>query len=95
MLGTTQEAAEYLAVSPKTIRRLCRRKALTFIKSTPSEYPFQISDLDEYIASRRNLRKSTIRWYVIKQDPQSVRRHFQSIADLAKQLGQTGTRGLL
>ena len=57
----TKEAASYLAISPDTLRRLCRRKAITFIKITPSEYRFSQHDLDEYIAIRRNQRRSAVK----------------------------------
>lgn len=60
-LLTTEEAAEYLAIAPETLRRLCRQKAITFIQVTPSEYRFTVSDLEEYIASRRNKRASGVR----------------------------------
>lgn len=52
-LLSTEEAANYLAVSAETLRRLCRRKAITFIQVTPSEYRFDVNDLKEYIDSRR------------------------------------------
>ena len=60
-LLTTEEAADYLAVSPETLRRLCRAKAITFIQPTPSEYRFALADLEEYINSRRNKRASGLR----------------------------------
>ena len=60
-LLTTEAAAEYLAIAPETLRRLCRQKAITFIQVTPSEYRFTLSDLEEYIASRRNKRASGVR----------------------------------
>ena len=60
-LLTTEAAAEYLAIAPETLRRLCRQKAITFIQVTPSEYRFSVSDLEEYIASRRNKRASGVR----------------------------------
>lgn len=60
-LLSTDEAAQYLAISSETLRRMCRRKAITFIAVTPHEYRFAPVDLDEYVASRRNLRKSAVR----------------------------------
>ena len=60
-LLTTEAAAEYLAIAAETLRRLCRHKAITFIQVTPSEYRFTVSDLEEYIASRRNKRASGVR----------------------------------
>jgi excisionase family DNA binding protein len=59
-LLTTEQAADYLALSQETVRRLCRGKAITFIQATPSEYRFAKADLDEYIASRRNKRASAL-----------------------------------
>jgi excisionase family DNA binding protein len=56
-LLTTEEAASFLAISPETLRRLCRRKVITFIQ-VASEYRFTKADLNEYISSRRNRRKS-------------------------------------
>src|SRR5215469_387821 len=60
-LWSTEEAAEYLCVAPETLRRLCRGKAITFIQVTPSEYRFALTDLEEYVASRRNKRASGVR----------------------------------
>lgn len=60
-LLTTEEASDYLAIAPETLRKLCRSRAITFIQATPSEYRFALADLDEYIASRRNRRASGIR----------------------------------
>jgi len=64
-LLTTEEAADYLAIAPETLRRLCRAKAITFIQPTPSEYRFArrfaLADLEEYINSRRNKRASSLR----------------------------------
>jgi excisionase family DNA binding protein len=59
-LLNTDEAAEYLSISAETLRRLCRRKAITFIQITPSEYRFSREDLNEYVSSRRNRRKSAL-----------------------------------
>jgi excisionase family DNA binding protein len=60
-LLTTEEAADYLAVAPEALRRLCRAKAITFIQPTPSEYRFALADLEEYINSRRNKCASGLR----------------------------------
>jgi excisionase family DNA binding protein len=60
-LLTTDEAADYLAIAPETLRRLCRQKAITFIQPTPSEYRFALADLVEYVSSRRNKRASGVR----------------------------------
>lgn len=56
-LLSTEEAAAFLAISAETLRRLCRRKAITFIQ-VASEYRFTTEDLNEYVSSRRNRRKS-------------------------------------
>ncbi|HEY2423415.1 MAG TPA: helix-turn-helix domain-containing protein, partial [Chthoniobacterales bacterium] len=60
-LLTTEQAADYLAIAPETLRRLCRQKAITFIQPTPSEYRFALADLKEYVSSRRNKRASGVR----------------------------------
>jgi len=59
-LLSTYDAAERLAISPETLRRMCRRKAITFIQ-VGSEYRFSQGDIEEYVASRRNRRKSSVR----------------------------------
>ena len=59
-LLSTYYAAERLAISPETLRRMCRRKAITFIQ-VGSEYRFSQGDIEEYVASRRNRRKSSVR----------------------------------
>jgi hypothetical protein len=46
----TEQAAEFLSISPETLRRLGLL-----------EYRFSKADLIEYIDSRRNLRKSAIK----------------------------------
>ena len=56
-LLSTEEAATFLGISPESLRRLCRRKAITFIRITPDEYRFHPDDLTEYVNSRRNRRK--------------------------------------
>lgn len=57
-LLSTEEAAAFLNISPESLRRLCRRKAVTFIQVMPREYRFHPDDLVEYVNSRRNRRKS-------------------------------------
>jgi excisionase family DNA binding protein len=57
-LLSTEEAAAFLAVSSESLRRLSRRRAVTFIRVTPDEYRFHPDDLVEYVNSRRNKRKS-------------------------------------
>jgi excisionase family DNA binding protein len=59
-LSTTEEAAAYLAISPETLRRLCRRKAITFVQIVHSEFRFDRKDLDEFIRSRKNRRKTSL-----------------------------------
>jgi excisionase family DNA binding protein len=60
-LLSTERAAQYLDVSPETLRRLCKRQAITFIRVTPHEYRFDLADLDEYKNSRRNRRRSAVK----------------------------------
>jgi excisionase family DNA binding protein len=60
-LLSTERAAQYLGVSPETLRRLCKRQVITFIRVTPHEYRFDLADLDEYKNSRRNRRKSAVK----------------------------------
>ena len=59
-LLSTEEAAAYLAINPETLRRLCKKGVVTFIRVTPSEYRFRLIDLDEYIASRTNRRRKFV-----------------------------------
>lgn len=51
-LLTTEEAAEFLAISPETLRRLCRRKAISFVK-VGGDYRFQREDLQTWIKANR------------------------------------------
>jgi excisionase family DNA binding protein len=60
-LLSTERAAQYLDVSPETLRRLCKRQVIAFIRVTPHEYRFDLADLDEYKNSRRNNRKSVVK----------------------------------
>jgi excisionase family DNA binding protein len=60
-LLTSEQAAKFLAISPESLRRLCRRKAITFVVVMPHEYRFDQKDLDEFVASRRNVRKSAMK----------------------------------
>ena len=60
-LLSTERAAQYLDISPETLRRLCKRKVITFIRITPHEYRFDLADLEEYKNSRRNRRKSAVK----------------------------------
>jgi excisionase family DNA binding protein len=60
-LLSTERAAQYLDISPETLRRLCKRQVITFIRITPHEYRFDLADLDEYKNSRRNRRKSVVK----------------------------------
>jgi excisionase family DNA binding protein len=59
-LLSTEEAAALLAISPESLRRLCRRKAITFVQIINSEFRFDRKDLDEFIRSRKNRRKSPL-----------------------------------
>jgi excisionase family DNA binding protein len=60
-LLTTTDAATYLNISPESLRRLVRRKAISFVAVLPSEFRFRQVDLEEYVMSRWNRRRSTIR----------------------------------
>jgi excisionase family DNA binding protein len=51
-LLTTEEAASFLAISPETLRRLCRRKAISFVK-VGGDYRFQREDLQTWIKANR------------------------------------------
>jgi excisionase family DNA binding protein len=60
-LLSTEEAAAFLGISTESLRRLCRRKAVTFIRVTADEYRFHPDDLAEFVNSRRNKRKSVFK----------------------------------
>jgi excisionase family DNA binding protein len=64
-LLSTEEAAAFLGISPESLRRLCRRKAITFIQVLPGEYRFHQDDLAEYVDSRRNRRRDLDRRFAI------------------------------
>ena len=51
-LLTTDEAAGFLALSPETLRRLCRRKGISFVK-VGGDYRFQPEDLETWIQANR------------------------------------------
>jgi excisionase family DNA binding protein len=57
-LLNTEEAARHLGVSTETVRRLCRKRALTFTRVTATDYRFKRSQLDEYLASRTTERRA-------------------------------------
>jgi excisionase family DNA binding protein len=46
-------AAEYLGLSPLTLRRYVSRKVLPFLKLGPSAVRFTTEDLDRWIESRK------------------------------------------
>jgi excisionase family DNA binding protein len=50
---TTVEAASNLNISVESLRRLVRRKAISYVAVLPSEYRFKRDDLDDYIARLR------------------------------------------
>ena len=60
-LLSTEAAAKFLAISPESLRRLCRRKAINYLDIVPGEYRFDQADLDEYVNSRRHHRKSVFK----------------------------------
>jgi excisionase family DNA binding protein len=57
-LLSSEEAAVYLDVSVVTLRKMCQRKAISFVKVTPKRYRFDPADLDEFKRSRTNRRRS-------------------------------------
>jgi excisionase family DNA binding protein len=59
-LLNTEQAAAYLNIA-KSLRRLVRRKVISFVQVLPSEYRFREKDLQEYVMSRWNLRRSGVR----------------------------------
>jgi excisionase family DNA binding protein len=60
-LLNTEQAAKFLHVSVESLRRLVRRKAISFVQVLPSEYRFREKDLQEYVMSRWNQRRSGVR----------------------------------
>jgi hypothetical protein len=54
-LLSTEEAAAFLGISQESLRRLCRRKAVTFIRVTPDEYRFHPDDRSSN--DRNNVKK--------------------------------------
>jgi excisionase family DNA binding protein len=60
-LLSSKEAAEYLGVSNVTLRRMCLRKAISFVKVTPKRYRFDVADLDEFKRSRMNRRRTVVK----------------------------------
>jgi excisionase family DNA binding protein len=57
-LLSTEEAAAFLAISAETVRRLCRKRAITYTTVTATDYRFAREDLEEYLRSRTVKRKS-------------------------------------
>jgi excisionase family DNA binding protein len=43
------EAAEYLKISNRALRDLCKRKAITYIRLDRYNWRFRISDLETYL----------------------------------------------
>jgi excisionase family DNA binding protein len=60
-LLNTEQAAKFLHVSVESVRRLVRRKAISSVSVLPSEHRFRKKDLEEYVMSRWNRRKSGVR----------------------------------
>jgi len=46
------EAAEYLKISNRALRDLCKRKAITYIRLDRYNWRFRISDLETYLVRR-------------------------------------------
>jgi excisionase family DNA binding protein len=59
---SSTEAADYLNISVRTLRRMCHRKSITFLKITPHKYSFDLHDPEEYKRSRRNKRRNAVQW---------------------------------
>jgi excisionase family DNA binding protein len=57
-LLSSEEAAAYLDIAVVTLRRMCKRRAIAFIRVSPREFHFDPTDLDEFKASRRHRRKT-------------------------------------
>jgi hypothetical protein len=57
-LLNTEQAAKFLHVSVESLRRLVRRKAISSVSVLPLEHRFRKKDLEEYLMSRWNRRKS-------------------------------------
>jgi excisionase family DNA binding protein len=55
---TAEQAAECIGVSTETVRRLCRKRAITYTAVTATDYRFTRAHLDEYLQSRTVKRKS-------------------------------------
>jgi excisionase family DNA binding protein len=57
-LLTTEQAAEYLGICSETLRRKCKKRMITYIAVTPTDYRFIREHLDEYLQSHTVKRKS-------------------------------------
>lgn len=60
-LLNTEQAAKVLSISSESLRRLVRRKGISYVTVLPSEYRFREKDLQEYLMSRWNRRLSGVR----------------------------------
>jgi excisionase family DNA binding protein len=60
-LWTCEEAARFLGVRKETVRDWCRQRKLTHVRLSAIDIRFRKSDLDEFVASRVNWRKSAFR----------------------------------
>jgi excisionase family DNA binding protein len=60
-LLNTEQAAKFLSISSESLRRLVRRKVISYVTVLPSEYRFREKDLQEYLMSRWNRRRSGVR----------------------------------
>lgn len=52
-LLTTKQAAEYLSMSPKTLRQKAKIGEIAYIEHNQRCWSFLIKDLDSYIAKHR------------------------------------------
>jgi excisionase family DNA binding protein len=55
---TTDEAASLLHIAPETLRKWCRSKKISYVRLSKVDIRFRQQDLDEFIHSRLQKRRS-------------------------------------
>jgi excisionase family DNA binding protein len=60
-LWSCEEASRYLGVRKETVRDWARERRLTHVRLSAIDIRFRKSDLDEFVASRVNWRKSAFK----------------------------------
>jgi excisionase family DNA binding protein len=60
-LWSTEEAGQFLGVTKETVRDWCRDRKLTHVRLSPYDIRIRKADLDEFVGSRLNRRKSAFR----------------------------------